>query len=133
MIAGVAIVVCAYWNLATAYNLTSQTGHRETDDLVTKEQHLAVIRQNLIWIGYNGEIGFITDTDLVPGRAWNERDSAAWGQTQYVMLPWMLLPGRRDTPFVIANFPDGVPAVPLKGYSTMLDGGGGFILLRRNP
>ena len=133
MIAGVAIVVCAYWNLATAYNLTSQTGHRETDDLVTKEQHLAVIRQNLIWIGYKGEIGFITDTDLVPGRPWNDRDGVIWGQTQYVMLPWMLLRGRRDTPFVIANFPDAVPADPLEGYSTVVDAGDGYILLRRDP
>jgi hypothetical protein len=132
-IAGVAIVVCAYWNLATAYNLTSQSAPRETDDLVNKEQRLAVIRQNLIRIGYKGEIGFITDTDLVPGRPWNDRDGVVWGETQYVMLPWMLLHGRRDTPFVIANFPDGVPAVRLKGYSTMLDVGGGFVLLRRNP
>jgi hypothetical protein len=131
--AGAAIVVCAYWNLATAYNLTSHTDQREADALVIKEQHLAVIRQNLISIGYKGEICFITDTDLVPGRHWNGRDITAWGQTQYVMLPWMLLPGRRDAPFMIADLPGGVPAVPLEGYSTMLDGGGGFILLRRNP
>jgi len=134
VIAGAAIVVCAYWNLATAYNLTSlTTGERETDALVAKEQRLAVIRQNLIWIGYKGEIGFITDTDLVPGRPWNDRDGVIWGQTQYVMLPWMLLRGRRDTPFVIANFPDAVPADPLEGYSTVVDAGDGYILLRRDP
>ena len=134
VIAGAAIVVCAYWNLATAYNLSSlTTSQRETDALVAKEQRLAVIRQNLIWIGYKGEIGFITDTDLVPGRPWNDRDGVIWGQTQYVMLPWMLLRGRRDTPFVIANFPDGVPAVPLEGYSTVVDAGDGYILLRRDP
>jgi hypothetical protein len=133
VIAGAAVVVCAYWNLATAYKLTTQTGERQTDDLVTKEQRLAVIRQNLIWIGYKGAIGFITDTDLVPGRPSNDRDGVVWAETQYVMLPSMLLRGRRDTPFVIANFPDGVPAVPLEGYSTMLDVGGGYILFRRNP
>jgi hypothetical protein len=133
VIAGAAIVVCAYWNLVTTYNLTSQTGPRETDLMVTREQRLAAIRQHLIYIGYKGEIGFITDTDLVPGRPWKERDGMLFGETQDVMLPWMLLHGRRDTPFVIANFPDGVPAVPLEGYSTTFDVGDGYILLRRIP
>ena len=133
VIAGAAIVVCAYWNLATAYNLTSQTDQRETDLILTKEQRLAVIRQHLIFTDYKGEIGFITDSDLAPRRPWNDRDRAAWGETQYVMLPWMLLRGRRDTPFVIANFPDAVPADPLEGYSTVVDAGDGYILLRRDP
>jgi hypothetical protein len=106
---------------------------READDVVIQEQRLALVRQHLTWIGYKGEIGFITDTDLVPGRPWNDRDSTVWGQTQYVMLPWKVLRGSRDTPFVIASFPNGVQAVPLKGYSTFLDLGDGFIVLRRNP
>ena len=133
VISGAAIVVCAYWNLATAYHLTSQTDRRETDLILTKEQRLAVIRQHLTFIDYKGKIGFITDTDLVPGRPWNDRDDMLLGETQYVMLPWMLLQGRRDTPYVIANFPDGVPAVPLEGYSTVFDSGDGYILLRRDP
>jgi len=45
----------------------------------------------------------------------------------------MLLRGRRDTPFVIANFPDAVPTDPLEGYSTMVDAENGYILLRRDP
>jgi hypothetical protein len=133
MIAAAAIVVCAYWNLAKDYNATSQMSPREADDVVIQEQRLALVRQHLTWIGYKGEIGFITDTDLVPGRPWNDRDSTVWGQTQYVMLPWKVLRGRRDTPFVIASFPNGVQTVPLKAYSTFLDLGDGLILLRRNP
>ena len=126
-------MVCAYWNLGRGYDVTSKVGARETDEIVMLEQRFAPVRQNLKWIGYKGEIGFITDTDLVPGRLWNFRDGVVWGQTQYVMLPWMLVHGRRDTPFVIASFPDGVPAVPLQGYSTLLELGDGYILLRRNP
>jgi hypothetical protein len=133
MIAGAAIAVCAYWNLAVTYNATSQSSPREADDIVIHEQRLAPMRQHLTFSGYKGEVGFITDTDLVPGRLWNDRDGAVWGQTQYVMLPWLLVHGKRDTPFVIASFPDRVPDVPLEGYSKVFDAGNGFVLLRRNP
>jgi hypothetical protein len=133
MIAGAAIVFCAYWNLAVTYNATSQSAAREADDIVIQEQRFAPIRQHLTFVGYKGQIGIITDTDLVPGRPWNDRDGVVWGQTQYVMLPWMLMRGKRDTPFVIASFPDRVPDVPLEGYSKVLDVGDGFVLLRRNP
>lgn len=133
VIAGMAIVVCAYWNLARDYNATSQVGSRESDDIVIMEQRFAPIRQHLTSIGYKGEIGFITDTDLVPGRLWNDRDGVVWAQTLYVMLPWMLVRGKRDTPFVIASFPDRVPDVPLVGYSKVFDLGYGFVLLRRDP
>jgi hypothetical protein len=133
VIAGTAIVVCAYWNLARDYNATSQVGSRESDDIVIMEQRFAPIRQQLTSIGYKGEIGFITDTDLVQGRLWNDRDGVVWAQTQYVMLPWLLVRGKRDTPFVIASFPDRGPDVPLEGYSKFYDGGYGFIVLRRNP
>src|SRR5215475_9004669 len=74
VLAGAAIVVCAYRNLGTAYNLTTQTDQREGDLMVTRERRLSRIRQHLIFTGYKGEIGFITDTDLVPGRPWSERD-----------------------------------------------------------
>jgi hypothetical protein len=98
------------------------------DEVVVKEQRLAGVRANLLSAGYKGDVGFITQRDLQAQRPLAE-DDKQWGQSQYVMIPWVLV-RRKDTPFLIADFWDGVPASPPEGFSYFYDAGQGLILYR---
>ena len=129
VIAGAAIVVCAYWNVASTYVAADQLRPRENDDLVRWEQRFQPIRLNLLSAGYRGEIGFITKRDLRE-QAWTFDDMVRWQLTQYQMLPWMVVHGKKDAPFVIADFWDGSPDMPIQGFAPFYDAGNGLIVLR---
>ena len=124
-----AIVASAYWNAITHYVQISRLWHREDDEIVVFERRLQPIRQNLINDSYKGEIGFLTNRDLggLPPRP---EDGLHWAHTQYGLIPWRIVRGKRGTTYLIADFWDGPPASSLEGYIPSLDAGEGLILFR---
>jgi hypothetical protein len=128
LVSGVLLAVCGYWNIFHTYQAESVLPARETEELTLKERHLEPIRLTLLKARYHGEVGFVGRQDL-QGLPWDGEDGKRWGQAQYVLLPWVLAHGKRDTPFVIGDFEDGI-ARDLPGYSTLFDDGAGLILYR---
>lgn len=130
-IAGGAILFCGYWNVATSFVAADHLWERDADEIVIFERRMAPIRLNLLAVGYKGEIGFVTNTDLRGQQPWNGEDDKRWGETQYVMIPWVITHGKRDTPFVIADFWDGPPATSLEGFFPFYDTGDGLVVYRK--
>jgi hypothetical protein len=127
--AAAGLVICAYWNVISGYQIGDHLPPRETEELVVKEQALAPVRDILLLKKYKGEIAFVTNRSL-SGSPPNPEDDKRWGQSQYVMIPWVLLRDRRNTPFVIADFWDGPPAGPLEGLVKLYEDGHGLTLFR---
>jgi hypothetical protein len=127
--AGAALVLCAGWNIVNWYLEVDQLPPRDSDELVIKEQRFAPLRINLESEGYKGEIAFVAKHDLsrVPP---TPDDDKRWAQSQYVMIPWVLVRTRTNTPFLIADFSDGPPEVPLDGFVKFFDDGNGLILFK---
>lgn len=130
-IASAALVACAYWNLVSFFSASLDLPPRAADELVVREARMAGIRMNLLSLGYTGEIGFVTNSSL-RGQPPSPDDEKRWGQSQYVMIPWVMVRGRLDTEFVLADFWDGPPVSPMTGLSPFYDAGSGLILFRRN-
>ena len=110
-LAGTAVVVCAYWNIASTYVAANQVGARESNLIVLLEQRFVPIRQYLTSIDYHEEIGLVTNRD-VRGEDWTFDDRTRLQEVQYVMLPWIVLHRKRTTSCVIADFWDGLPTNP---------------------
>ena len=128
-IAAAMLILCAYWNLLTAYRNSEYLPTRESDEVVIREARLAPIRENLLSMGYRGEIAFVTNHSLL-GLPRTPEDDKRWGQSQYAMIPWNLVRDKKNAAFVIADFWDGPPAVPLEGLTKIYDNGHGLILFR---
>ena len=95
------------------------------------EKRLAPIRENLLAIDYRGEIALITN-QVLAGLPPKAEDNKKWGQFQYVLIPWVVVRDKQNTPVVLADFSDGPPAVALEGLSKVYDDGNGLILFRAN-
>jgi hypothetical protein len=130
-VAAATVVVVAYWNVGIVYWTSENLPARETEEIVIQEKRLAPVRANLQSIDYRGEIAFITNSAL-SGLPPSKEDDKRWGQSQYVLIPWLLVRDKRDSPFVLADFWDGPPVVPLQGLTKVYDNGSGLILFRRN-
>jgi hypothetical protein len=125
------VVVIAYWNVLAVFRTSIALPPSETDEVVMLEKRLAPIRENLLSIDHRGEIALITNR-ILAGLPTNAEDEKEWGQFQYVLIPWVLVRDKRNTPVVLADFSDGPPSVPLRGLSTIYDDGHGLILFRAN-
>jgi len=122
--AGAAIVVCAYWNVVAFNQATESLAPRDGDEIVMREKRLAPVRQILLFNGYlSGEIAFITnrDFDRLPPLP---EDDKRWSQSQYAMIPWVLVRNKRDTPFLLVDFWDGPPHQNLEALTKLYDGDG---------
>jgi len=128
-IAAAILILCAYWNLLTAYRNSEYLPTRESDEVVIREARLAPIRESLLSMGYRGEIAFVTNHTLL-GLPLTQEDDKRFGQSQYAMIPWSLVRDKKNTAFVMADFWDGPPAVPLEGLTKIYDDGHGLILFR---
>jgi len=128
-IAAAALILCGYWNLLTAYRDSEYLPARESDEVVIRETRLAPIRENLLSMGYRGEIAFVTNHAL-SGLPPTQEDDKRWGQSQYAMIPWHMVRDKQKTPFVIADFWYGPPVAPLDGLTKIYDDGHGLILFR---
>jgi hypothetical protein len=130
-VAAVTVGVIAYWNVLVVHRTSVYLPPRETEEIVSQEKRLAPVREYLLSIDYRGEIGFITN-HILSGSPFNVEDDRKWGEFQYVMIPWVLVREKRNTPYVIADFSDGPPPVAFEGLSKVYDDGNGLILFRSN-
>jgi hypothetical protein len=128
IVAGGLVAICGYWNIFTAYQLESGLPPRDSNELVVKERRLEPIRANLLRARYTGGVGFIRMGDT-QGLPWSPEDDKRWGESQYVMLPWVLIHGNRTALFVLADY-DAGPGPDLPGYSRIYDDGMGIVLFR---
>jgi hypothetical protein len=128
-VAAVTVGVFAYWNVLVVHKTSIYLPPRETEEVVVVEKRLEPVREYLLSVNYRGEIAFITNRVLA-GLPVTLEDNKEWGQFQYVMIPWTLLRDKRNTPYVLADFRDGPPAVALEGLSKIYDDGNGLILFR---
>lgn len=128
-VAAAILIFCAYWNVLTAYWKSEYLPTRESDEVVIRETRLAPIRENLLSMGYRGEIAFVTNHTLL-GLPPTPEDDKRWGQSQYAMIPWILVRDKENAHFVMADFWDGPPAVPMEGFTKIYDDGHGLILFR---
>jgi hypothetical protein len=130
-VAAATVAVFAYWNVLSVFRSSIHLPPRETEEVVMVEKRLAPVRENLLAIDYRGEIAYITDRVLA-GLPPKIDDEKKWGQFQYVLIPWVLVRDKQNTPFVLADFSDGPPAVAPEGLSKVYDDGNGLILFRAN-
>lgn len=128
IVAGGLVAICGYWNIFRAYQLESSLPPRDSSELVVKERRLEPIRESLLMARYSGGVGFIRMGDI-QGLPSSPEDDKRWGQSQYVMLPWVLVHGNRTAPFVLADY-DISPGPDLPGYSRIYDDGMGMVLFR---
>jgi hypothetical protein len=128
--ASAAVVMCAYWNVV-AFDLASENiAPRESDEIVVQEKRLAPIRGILMQKRYlTGQVGFITNHSLA-GLPPTPDDDKRWGQSQYVMIPWVLERNNMTDPFMIADFSDGQPPAALDHLSALYDSGDGLVLFQ---
>src|SRR5262249_41367051 len=63
-LAAATVAVFAYWNVWTVFIASIYLPPRETEEIVMLEKRLAPIRENLLAIGYRGEIALITNQVL---------------------------------------------------------------------
>ena len=125
------MAVFAYWNVLSVFRTSIYLPPRETEEIVMLEKRLAPIRENLLAIDYRGEIALITN-QVLAGLPPKAEDNKKWGQFQYVLIPWVVVRDKQNTPVVLADFSDGPPAVALEGLSKVYDDGNGLILFRAN-
>jgi hypothetical protein len=126
IVAGGLVAICGYSNIFRAYRLESGLPPANLNALVIKERRLEPIREILLMARYSGGVGFIRMGDI-QGLPWFAEDEGGWGQSQYVMLPWVLVNGNRTAPFVLAAY-DVAPGPELPGYSRVYDDGMGIAL-----
>jgi len=129
VLSGVILVVCAYWNIFSSYARNLDDPPPDSNEIVLREQQLAPFRTNLLAAGYRGDIGFLGLRDLA-GQPWLFEDDHRWGVSQYVMIPWQMVRGRRDTLFVLVDFETPASVTSLDGYSKFYDDGRGLVLFR---
>jgi hypothetical protein len=130
-VAAATVAVFAYWNVLSVFRTSIYLPPRETEEIVMLEKRLAPIRENLLAIDYRGEIALITN-QVLAGLPPKAEDNKKWGQFQYVLIPWVVVRDKQNTPVVLADFSDGPPAVALEGLSKVYDDGNGLILFRAN-
>jgi hypothetical protein len=130
-VAAATLALIAYWNVLTVFRTSIYLPPRETEEILMVEKRLAPIRENLLAIGYKGEIALITN-QVLTGLPSNAEAEKKWAQFQYVLIPWVLVREKQNTPVVLADFSDGPPTVALEGLSEIYDDRNGLILFRAN-
>jgi hypothetical protein len=133
------IIVIGYINLLSFIHHTASLPARAKDPIVIQEERYRTIRELLVEVGYSGPIDFITNRDL-KSEPQSDQDGVEWAQSQYVMVPWILLrngrppsgpPFMEESRYVIGDFwdnePSEIPAHLIQFHNT----GRGLILYRR--
>ena len=126
-LAGVVVIICAILNIAQFTRHIFNLPPRQSDDRIIWEQRLDGIRNALRKAGYtSGDIGYMP-AGVLMGKARTEREDVDWVQVRYAMIPLNVLQDNLDAPYVIAESTHS-----LEGFTTLHDGGNGWILLQRN-
>ena len=135
----VIIILIGFANILSFIDHTASLPARNLDPIVVQEERYRTIRDLLVEVGYTGTIDFITNRDL-KSQPPTDRDGVEWAQSQYVMVPWIVLrngkaatgpPFRAQSPFVIGDFWDTAPSEVPPGLIQFHDTGRGLILYRR--
>jgi hypothetical protein len=133
------IIVIGYVNILSFIHHMADLPARTEDPIVVQEERYRTIRELLVEVGYNGPIDFITNRDL-KSEPPSDQDGVEWAQSQYVMVPWILLRNgfpptgpsfMEESPYVIGDFWDTEPTETPAGLIQFHDTGRGLILYRR--
>ena len=102
------------------------------DEVVIWENRLAGVRSTLLNIGYRrGAVGFLSAGQL-KGGAETPEDNKHWAQARYVMIPWNLVGGTLNAPYVLLNLRGAEAAVEIpEGFKKLYQSGDGLVLLQR--
>ena len=136
----VIIILIGFVNILSFIDHTASLPARNLDPIVVQEERYRTIRDLLVEVGYTGTIDFITNRDL-KSQPPTDLDGIEWAQSQYVMVPWILLrnglpptgpaPVMADSRFVIGDFWDSEPIEIPADLIRFHDTGHGLILFRR--
>ncbi len=102
------------------------------DEVVIWEQRLERVRSLLMGVGYmHGSVGFMSAGQL-EGKEESPEDNKNWAQARYVMIPWNLVSGTLNAPYVILNLRGSAAKASIpQGFRELYRSEDGLILLQR--
>jgi|WetSurMetagenome_2_1015567.scaffolds.fasta_scaffold00828_11 hypothetical protein len=126
------LALVAVVNFVSFNRQVSRLPSPSQDEVVIWENRLAEVRSTLLNVGYpRGAVGFLSFGQL-KGGAETPEDNKNWAQARYVMIPWNLVGGTLDAPYVLLNLGGAeTGAVFPGGFKEVYRSGDGLILLQR--
>ena len=105
---------------------------RQANDVVMWESRFVKLREALLREKYaEGKIAYETARSLTRKSA-ADYDDLHWVELRFVAIPLLLVRNDLDTPYVIADFTDGVPPPPIPDNLIKIEeSGNGLVLFKR--